>query len=228
MTADVVRIRETIARCRMLRDAGHVEAVLRSEFQGRLRLMFPDTAHSNWINNYTEGTEAHTKVGTASGNAASRFIDNLVGSTTIEYEADLRNTVKRDTGYAQVQEQVAGVVRGGVPISTARGVLSDTVDWYAYDAVLAPGVDASTCTAADISLTIIDELRLTDDSSVSAERLGAFIRKHLAREQSRPLRAEFLASDLGMESMAYKRLCRKFCTRAKRRGRTSEIYAARA
>ena len=92
MTADLARIRETIGRCRMLRDAGRVEAVLRSEFQGRLRLMFPDTAHETWINNYTEGTEAHTKVGTRSGKAASRFIDNLVGSTTIEYESDLRNT----------------------------------------------------------------------------------------------------------------------------------------
>ena len=118
MTADIARIRETIARCRMLRDAGHVEAVLRSEFQGRLRLMFPDTTHETWINNYSEGTEAHTKVGTGSGKAASRFIDNLVGSTTIEYESDLRNTVKRDTGYGQVQEQAAGLVRAGMPVST--------------------------------------------------------------------------------------------------------------
>jgi hypothetical protein len=31
---------------------------------------------------------------------------------------------------------------------------------------------------------------------------------------------------LGLSAM--KGLCRKFCTRAKRRGRTSEIYAARA
>src|SRR3546814_17204863 len=95
-SSDVCSFRS--ARCRMLRDAGHVEAVLRSEFQGRLRLMFPDTAHETWINNYTEGTEAHTKVGTGSGKAASRFIDNLVGSNTIEYESDLRNTAKRDTG----------------------------------------------------------------------------------------------------------------------------------
>src|SRR3546814_17685616 len=61
MTADIIRIRETIARCRMLRDAGHVEAVLRSEFQGRLRLLFPDTAHETWINNYTEGQEARSE-----------------------------------------------------------------------------------------------------------------------------------------------------------------------
>jgi len=204
MTADLARIRETIGRCRMLRDAGRVEAVLRSEFQGRLRLMFPDTAHETWINNYTEGTEAHTKVGTRSGKAASRFIDNLVGSTTIEYESDLRNTAKRDTGYAQVQEQAAGLVRAGMPVSTVRGVLSDTVEWYAYDAVLAPGVDPSACTAADITLVVVEELTLADDSVLSAEQLGAFIRKHLAREQSRPLRAEFLASDLGMDSAAHK------------------------
>lgn len=204
MTANIARISETIARCRMLRDAGHVEAVLRSEFQGRLRLMFPDIAHESWINNYTEGTEAHTKVGTGTGKVASRFIDNLVGSTTIEYESDLRNTAKRDTGHAQVQEQAAGLIRAGMPVSTVRGVLSDTVEWYAYDAVLAAGVDPSSCTAADIALVVIEELKLIDDSVLSAELLAGFIKKHLAREQSRPLRSEFLASDLGMDSAAYK------------------------
>src|SRR3546814_12917155 len=89
------------------------------------------TAHETWINNYTEGTEAHTKVGTGSGKAASRFIDNLVGSTTIEYESDLRNTAKLDPGSAQVQEQAAGLVSAGMLVSTARGVLADKVEWYA-------------------------------------------------------------------------------------------------
>ena len=204
MTFDIDSIRETISRCRMLREAGRVEAVLRGEFLGRLRLMFPDVTHTGWINNYTEGTEAHTKVGGAHGKVASRFIDNLVGSTAIEYEADLRNTAKRDEGYAQVQEQTAGLIRAGVPSSSVRGVLSDTVDWFAYDAELAPGVDPSFCEPADISLTLVDELRLTDDSVVSAERLGAFVLRHLARERSRPLRADFLASDLGMESATFK------------------------
>ncbi len=198
MSADIDNIRQAIARGRMLRDAGHVEAVLRSELQGRLRLMFPEISHVSWINNYTEGAEAHTKVGVASGKAASRFIDNLVGSTTIEYECDLRIMTKRDTGYLQVREQAAGLIRSGVPLTSVRGVLSDTVDWYAYDAVLAPGVDSASCTAEDISLVQIDELQLLDDGKVSAERLAAFILKHLAREQSRPLRADFLASDLGM------------------------------
>src|SRR5690606_36967734 len=131
MTADIARSRETIGRCRMLRNSGRVEAVLRSEFQGRLRLMFPNDAHEAWINNYTEGAEAHTKVGVGAGKAASRFIDNLVGSTTIEYESDLRIVTKRDTGYLQVREQVAGRIRSGVPLTSVRGVPSDTVDWYA-------------------------------------------------------------------------------------------------
>lgn len=204
MISDIAQIRESIGRCRMLRDSGCVEAVLRSELQGRLRLMFPETTHETWINNYTEGTEAHTKVGTGLGKAASRFIDNLVGSTTIEYESDLRKTVKRNTGYAQVQEQAAGLIRAGIPVSTVRGVLSDTIEWYAYDAVLALGIDPSACTAADITLVVIDELKLADDSVLYAEKLRGFIRKHLAREQSRPLRAEFLASDLGMDSTAYR------------------------
>lgn len=204
MNADIENIREAIARARMLRDGGHVEAVLRSELQGRLRLMFPDASHVSWINNYTEGSEAHTKVGMSSGKTGSRFIDNLVGSTTIEYESDLRMATKRDTGYFQVREQAAGLIRSGVPLTSVRGVLSDTVDWYAYDVVLAPGADSASCTAADVTLVQIDELQLLDDTGVSAERLGAFILKHLAREQSRPLRAEFLASDLGMESLTYK------------------------
>lgn len=204
MIGDNAQIRAAIARFRWLRDAGRVEAVLRGELQGRLRLMFPDAVHASWINNYAEGTEAHIKVGKGHDKVVSRFIDNLVGSTTIEYESDLRNTVKRDIGYAQVKEHVAGLVRSGVPISTVRGVLSDTVDWCAYDAALASGVDASVCSALDILLTPIDELQLVDDGVESAERLGAFILKHLAREQSRPLRAEFLASDIGMESAVYK------------------------
>jgi hypothetical protein len=93
-----------------------------------------------------------------------------------------------------VREQAAGLIRSGVPPTTVRGVLSDPVDWYAYDAVMAAGAGSASCTAEDIALVQIDELQLSDDGEVSAERPGAFILKHLAREQSRPLRADFLAS----------------------------------
>lgn len=44
MTADTHQAREAIRRCRELRNSGVVEAVLRGEFQSRLRLIFPDCA----------------------------------------------------------------------------------------------------------------------------------------------------------------------------------------
>ncbi len=205
MTADVAQAREAIRRCREHREAAKVEAVLRSEFLSRLRLVFPSSDDEGWINHYSTGTEAHTKVGKAGGKTADRFIDNLVGSTSIEYEADLRIAAKRDEGFAQVKDHAAGLIRSGVPASQVRGILSDTVDWYAYDIALAAMVDPGACTADDIALSLVDELRLFTDDDPSAERLIAFVRRHLAREQSRPLKADFLALDLGLDSGPYQR-----------------------
>jgi SAM-dependent methyltransferase len=192
--------RETIRRCRALRDAGKVEAVLRSQLQSTLRVIFPSAEDQLWLDHYVEGAEAHTKVGKASGAIAARFIDNLVGSTTIEYEADLRNQAKRDEGFNQVREHAAGLIRSGVPVSLVRGILSDTVEWFAYDVQLAAGIDPAYCTTDDVTLVAVDELQLPGDDEDSANRLIQFLRKHLAREQSRSLRADLLAFDLGLGS----------------------------
>ena len=205
MTTDIAQAREVIRRCRELRDNGVVEAVLRAEFQSRLRPIFPSTDDESWINHYSSGTEAHTKIGMASGKSADRFIDNLIGSTTIEYEADLRIPAKRAEGFGQVRDHAAGLIRSGVPASQVRGILSDTVDWYAYDIQLAPGATPESCLADDITLVSVDELLITADDEPSAARLIDFARKHLAREQSRPLRAEFLTLDLGLDSGPYRR-----------------------
>lgn len=205
MAVDIIQAREAIRRCREFRSAGKVEAALRSEFLSRLRLIFSSADDETWINHYSAGTEAHTKVGKAGGKIADRFIDNLVGSTTIEYEADLRIQVKRDEGFGQVKEHAAGLIRHGVPVSRVRGILSDTVEWYAYDIELAAGVDPAACTVDDVKLSLVDELQLAADDDPAAERLVAFVRKHLAREQSRPLTAEFLTSDLGLEGNLYNR-----------------------
>lgn len=205
MRGDLAQARELIRRCRELREAGNLEAVLRSEFQSRLRLIFREPDDESWINHYSAGTEARTTVGTTAGETASRFIDNLVGLTTIEYEPDLRVPTKRDQGSHQVREHAAGLVRGGAPVSQVRGILSDTVEWYAYDVQLAAGVDPAQCTVDQISLVPADELRLDADDDTAAERLIGFLRKHLAREQSRPLTAEFLKLDIGLDSRLYKR-----------------------
>lgn len=205
MTADLAQAKALIERCREHRDAGKPEAVLRSEIQARLYLIFPTAEDESWINHYSAGTEAHTKVGTAGGGAAHRFIDNLVGATTIEYEADLRITAKYDEGFAQVRDHAAGLVREGVPVSQVRGILSDTLDWYAFDAALAPGVDPATCTPDDITLSPVDQLQLATADDLAAEKLSGFLRKHLAREQSRPLKADLLTLDLGLHSAPYAR-----------------------
>jgi hypothetical protein len=192
--------RDMIRRCRALRDSGSVEAVLRGEFLSSLRSVFPDDDDKTWINHYVEGTEALTKVG-----SAARFIDNLVNSTTIEYESDLRISAKRNTGFKQVKEHAAGLIAAGTPVSRVRGILSDTVEWHAYDVKVAVGVDPKSCTPDDITLTQIDSLDIVGEEDHWALRLIQFVRKHLAREQSRPLRAEFLASDFGLESDAWYR-----------------------
>jgi methylase of polypeptide subunit release factors len=141
----------------------------------------------------------------ASGKHADRFIDNLIGFTTIEYEADLRIPAKRAEGFGQVRDHAAGLIRSGVPASQVRGILSDTVEWYAYDIQLAAGVTPTSCLADDVTLVLVDELQLVTDDHPSAARLIDFVRKHLAREQSRPLRAEFLTLDLGLDSGPYRR-----------------------
>lgn len=205
MATDIAQAKETIRRCREFRDAGKPEAVLRSEIQSRLRMIFPSPEDESWINHYNAGAEARTKVGTTAGKFVDRFIDNLVGSTTIEYEADLRVLAKRDEGFWQVREHTAGLLRGAVPLSQVRGILSDTLDWYAYDVALAAGVDPATCTTDDITLALVDQLQLTADDDTSAELFIAFLRKHLAREKSRPLRSELLILDMGLESGPYLR-----------------------
>ena len=141
MTATIPAVLETMVRCSTLREQGVSEAVLRGEFQSHLRRMFPGPDDQRWINHYSEGAEARTTVRIDAGTDSNRFIDNLVGSTTIEYEADLRDTTKRNTGYGQVKEHVSGLLRRGVPISHIRGVLSDTIEWIVYDATLIPSVD---------------------------------------------------------------------------------------
>ena len=205
MAANVERARDCIVRCMQLRDEGKSESVLRGEFATWLRSIFPDAEDLSWINHYSEGAEAGTRVGRTNGTTSQRFIDNLVRATVIEYEADLRQRPRFRHGYEQVQEYVAGAVRDGTPVSQVRGVLSDTVDWHIYDAKLTQGVRPQDCTPDNIILTENEVLRLSSSDRDTALRFIKFLQKHLARQQSRPLTASFIATDLGLDSSAYGR-----------------------
>ena len=205
MTADIAKAQVAIRRCINLRKKGSNEAVMRSEFLSHLRVIFPDTEDQRWIDKYSEGSEALTAVGVDEDLIVNRFIDNLIGSTTIEFEADLENSSKYNQGLAQVKEQVAGLIRKGVPVSQVRGVLSDTVCWHVFDVDPHSVGTPSRCTTSDISLNEVDTIVLHDCKKDSAEILVRFLRKHLAREASRSLDAENLANDLGLDSDAYKK-----------------------
>ena len=205
MPANVDVAQQCIARCIQLRDEGRSEAVLRNEFSSWLRSIFPDAEDLSWINHYSEGTEAGTRIGRANGSTSQRFIDNLVRATVIEYEADLRQRPRFNQGYRQVQEYVAGAIRGGTAVSQVRGVLSDTVDWYIYDATVTEGINPEDCTPDDITLNETEVLRLSTPDEATGLWLIEFLQKHLARQQSRQLTAAFIATDLGLDSSAYGR-----------------------
>src|SRR5690554_1729728 len=100
--------KQMISRCRRLRDEGRPEAVLRSELASRLRQVFPGPEDQLWIDHYTEGEEAATRVGRSGGGTSQGFIDTLVRSTVIEYEPDLRIKARWNGGYQQVKEYAAG------------------------------------------------------------------------------------------------------------------------
>lgn len=205
MTEDLDKAQEAIRRCIKLKKRGSNEAVMRSEFLTHLRGIFPSAEDQRWINKYSEGSEAHATVGTADGLVVNRFIDNLIGSTTIEFEADLGNSSKYNQGLAQVKEQVTGLIRKGVPVSQVRGILSDTVCWRVFDVDPHLVGNPSRCTTSDISLNEVDTIVFRNCNRSSAEMLVNFLRKHLAREASRSLDAENLASDLGLDSDAYRK-----------------------
>lgn len=202
MTANYQKAKEAIERCRTLRDASSNEAVLRSTFESYLRSIFAAAEDQRWINHYGEGAEAHTKIGAKDGGAANRFVDNLIGSTSLEYEADLRVKAKFDDGYRQVREYTSASIRQGADISQVRGILSDTIVWHIYDVTLKHGIDPASCTPEDIELDEVETFEAVADDA-TANQFISFIRRHLAREQSRPLFAENLALDLGLESKAY-------------------------
>lgn len=203
MTNCLQSARKMISRCIRLREIGKSEAVLRGELASWLRQIFPDDSAVAWINHYSEGTEAVTRINRSNGALAYRFIDNLVHSTTIEYERDLRKEACWNEGYRQVHEHIAGLLRSGTPCSQARGVLSDTVDWHVFDVELAHGIEPAVCRPEDVSLSEIETLKLVNADEASAQRLIEFIRRHLAREQSRPLTAKFIENDIGLESPVY-------------------------
>ncbi|MBU1685256.1 hypothetical protein KJ662_03310 [Patescibacteria group bacterium] len=205
----LIATQELIKQSLYFRERGDKERKLRDVFLSHLRTIFNDDRDTNWVNHFAVGGEHHIKILDSKGNEKDRFIDNLVNSTEIEFEKDLRTKHSWDDGHRQVCEYASGIIRQGISPSQVRGIVSDTVDWYVYDIEINEGANLDQIKPDEIRLIKIDELKLIDSSAKTAQRYLEFIRKHLARQESRALNAENITLDLGLKSKHYTKHVKK-------------------
>lgn len=197
-------IDELIRRCQLHRDAGAKEKKLREEFVSHLRRVFPESADQSWIDHYIEGAETTQRGPKKGGGRGSvRFVDTLVRATVMEYEPDIRDRATYEHGKSQVREYAANLIAAGTPAEQARGVLTDFVKWEVYSVSLRRPVATKDTLPEHIELVLIDEFDTTRASPSLGNQFRAFVKAHLAREQSRLISAENLILDLGMRSRLF-------------------------
>lgn len=197
MTCDMEKAAEYLREARRLMSAGASEAPLRKKLEQYLPLIFPDMPW--WVKVHAEGAEKHTKF-VKSGSLSHGFVDTLVGSTSIEYEANLQVAGKEVHAQKQVREYISGQFNEGVPIDLIVGVTSDTLRWRAFRPTLVGDPAIGAAGRDHIELEPVDSIDLTTPSSEDAAELVRFLTSWLGRAGSRPLRGRHLADDLGIES----------------------------
>lgn len=149
-----------------------------------------------WVSRHIRGAEAHLKF-LESGEKRSGRGDSVVGLTAIEYESDLTSQPKWDEGYFQVRQYCAGLLNTGSKPGRVRGVLSDTVDWYAFKLVDVPSKTPGQYDVDDIRLKELERVECTPNDPDDPDRLVDFWFRYFGREGTRPLTArsvtEYLA-----------------------------------
>jgi methylase of polypeptide subunit release factors len=174
------------------------EEVLKQNFLTYLPTMFP--TRPAWIARHIQGAEAHTTYADEK-RTRSAFIDNLVGYTSIEWEHDLRKKTTFATGYFQVRQHVAGLINSGAPVEEVIGVLSDTVEWHAYQiGSLATPTDGSPLGPADVELEEVGVVDVAPGTPYVNIELAEFLVRFLGREGSQALTADMVAFELGIQS----------------------------
>lgn len=179
---------------------GRNEQVIRDSFTSYLRNIFPDTP--KWINRHITGSEAAVKIH-KDGRKSTGFVDNLIDLTAIEYESNLKLQAKFDEGYNQVKDYCAALIAQGNRPELIVGILSDTVNWFAYTPILIVEGPTDHINRDNIELQELDIIDLSNADENSARRLVDFLEKHLGRIGSLHLNANSIALDLGFKS--------KFC-----------------
>jgi hypothetical protein len=172
------------------------ESNIRHSFSSYLRLIFP--AVPWWIEDHISRGEANSAF-SISGKDSIGFMDNLVGLTAIEYEADLLDAKKFAEGLRQVKNYCASLINSGNDPELVLGILSDTVRWRAYK-VASITAHSGLLGGEHLNLEELDNLDLSSADDIASRKLVGFLLKHLGRKGSRPLRADTIAKDLGFES----------------------------
>ncbi|MBR1498123.1 MAG: N-6 DNA methylase [Bacteroidaceae bacterium] len=193
----IQKAKECITIALQMQEEHEPESRLRENFTSYLRLMFP--ADTKWVEEHIRRGEHRVKM-ERNNRKVSGFIDNFIASTAIEYEKNL--TVKSifDEGLRQVREYCATLVTDGNDKQIVQGVLSDTLNWYVYAICNDDSLAPSEYTQDNIELKEIARLHIMTADEESSEQLIVFLSKYLGRVGGRPLNAQSLALDFGLDS----------------------------
>lgn len=193
------KIQEFIYSANRLRNDHVLEDVLRHNLSSWMPQMFPQCPW--WLTAHVSGTERRVNYSSLSG-ANRGFVDSLVGKTVIEYEKNLTVVSVFNSGYGQVQDYCAALLNDNVNSDDIMGVLSDTVEWYAYRISNITAPERGRLFGRDnIELTEIEHISLDRADSIDCERFVQFIIQYIGREGSRTLNAATLAGDMGFNSL---------------------------
>lgn len=197
------KIKEFILSAKKLMDDNALEDVLRHNLSSWLPQMFPNNPW--WLTVHISGTEKKVYYSSVSG-ANRGFVDSLVGKTVIEYEKNLSSSSVFNEGYSQVKDYCAALLNDGVAQQDIIGVLSDTIQWYAYRVSKVDNVPKDHLLGRNhIELEEFEHICLSSGSETETRQFVKFILQYIGREGSRPLNAITLANDMGFNSV----FCRK-------------------
>lgn len=197
MTPQEAEAIQLLAEARRLIKAKGNEAAIRHNLSFHLKSVV-GTPVPWWAVEHYRKSESAVKALKKTGKVTN-YIDNLVGLTAVEYEKNLTNSALFAEGYEQVRGYVASLLNTGATVTSVRGVLSDTVRWYAYDvAVVSPGVAATSITAADVTLKQIQHADCSAADLPAARALLLFMQQHLGRTGGQRLTAETLSEMFGV------------------------------
>jgi hypothetical protein len=181
--------------------AGKIEATIRSVFNSHLRL-FAGTPLPWWATEHIVRTEAALK-SKRGARMVTGFADNVVGLTAIEYEKDLNNPSLFAIGLDQVRDYMAGLLNSGVPSASVRGVLSDTVRWYAYGiASISVTATPGMLSKSDLTLKELSHVDCSAANLAAARTLHQFLEQNLGRDSGQKLAAVPLYEMFGVTSTA--------------------------